>query len=195
MNTRFTKIKNHIFQKLEKELPNYLTYHSLEHTKYVLDKAIYIASKENVSKADMLLLKTAVLYHDIGYTKSHENHEAVGCEMARKELPDFNYSQKEINTICGMIMATKIPQQPKTLLEEIIADADLEYLGTKHFDTVSEFLYKEVKHFRPDLTRDEWNSIQILFMEKHQYHTKFCKRYKTYRKKKHMEVLKNNMDN
>lgn len=190
MHKRFEKIKAHVFQKLKNELPTYLTYHSLEHTKYVLDRAIFIASKENVSKHDMLLLKTAVLYHDIGYTKSHKEHEAVGCEIAREELPDFNYSKEEIDVICGMIMATKIPQEPKTLLEEIIADADLEYLGTKHFDTVSEFLYKELKHFRPDLTRDEWNSLQIQFMENHQYYTKFCRHYKAPRKQKHIEELK-----
>lgn len=190
MHERFEKIKAHVFQKLKNELPTYLTYHSLEHTKYVLDRAIFIASKENVSKHDMLLLKTAVLYHDIGYTKSNKEHETVGCEMAREELPGFNYSKEEIDVICGMIMATKIPQQPKTLLEEIIADADLEYLGTKHFDTVSEFLYKEVKHYRPDLTRDEWNTLQIQFMEQHQYFTKFCRQYKSYRKQKHIEELK-----
>ena len=49
--------------------------------------------------------------------------------MAKEELPKFGLSEKDIELICGMIMATKIPQNPKTKLEKIIADADLEYLG------------------------------------------------------------------
>ena len=76
---------------------------------------------------------------------------------------------------------------------KILADADLEYLGTRHFDVVSEFLYKEIKHFRPDLTREEWNQIQIYFMENHRYHTYFCKKYKAFRKQKHIVELKNRL--
>jgi len=190
MHTDFETIKAHVFQHLEKNLPDFLTYHSIEHTRYVLEKVIYISSKENVSKSDLLLLKVAALYHDIGFTITHLDHEEIGCGIARKELSAFNFSANEIDIICGMIMATKIPQQPKTHLEEILADADLEYLGTRHFDTVGEFLYKEVKHYKPDLTRDQWNQIQINFMENHKYHTKFCRKYKAFREQQHLAKLK-----
>lgn len=193
MHSSFKAIYKHVIQVLENQLPDYLTYHSVEHTRYVLDRVIYIASKEGVSKNDLFLLKVASLYHDMGFTKNHIDHEAIGCKIARNELPGFGLSDKEINLICGMIMATEIPQQPKTHLEEILADADLEYLGTRHFNVVSEYLYNEIKHFRPDLTRKEWNQIQVFFMENHQYHTKFCKRYKAFRKQKHIAELKNRL--
>lgn len=189
MRADFNKIKAHVFQKLEENLPGYLTYHSVEHTKYVLEKVIYISSKENVSKADLFLLKVAALYHDIGFTVTHLDHEAVGCSIARIELSVFNFSEKEIDIICGMIKATKIPQQPKTHLEKILADADLEYLGTKHFEVVSNYLYEEIKHFNPYLTLKEWNEIQIKFIQKHHYFTKFCKHYKAHRKIKNLEKL------
>ena len=191
MQTSFKTIYNHVIKVLKNQLPEYLTYHSVEHTLYVLNRAIYIASKENISRHDLFLLKVATLYHDIGFIKNHIDHEKIGCRIARNELPKFGFSYKEINLICGMIMATEIPQKPQTHLEKILADADLEYLGTRHFDVVSEYLYEEIKHFRPDLTRKEWNQIQIYFMENHQYHTKFCKRYKGFRKQKHIEELKN----
>ena len=191
MLANFNKIKTHAFSILEENLPDYLTYHSIEHTKYVLEKVVYIASKEEVSKADLFLLKVAALYHDMGFIVTHVEHESIGCDMARKELPDFGFSKDEIETICGMIVATRIPQQPKTHLEEILADADLEYLGTRHFKTVSELLYHELKHYNPKLTRAEWNGIQANFMEKHEYHTKFCKHYKRFRKQKHLEEVKN----
>lgn len=194
MKSSFSTIQNQVLKTLEDKLPNYLKYHSVEHTKYVLEKAIYIASKEHVSGHDLFLLKIAALYHDIGFTKSNIEHEAIGCDIARNELQKYGISGEDVDIICGMIMATKIPQNPKTHLEKILADADLEYLGTKHFKTVSELLYKELKHYNPNLTRSEWNSIQINFIESHQYHTKFCRRYKSFRKEKHLEELKKQID-
>ncbi|MBO6880107.1 MULTISPECIES: HD domain-containing protein [Winogradskyella] len=189
MKVPFKKIQAHVFELLEKNLPSYLTYHSVEHTRYVLEKVIYIASKENISKSDLLLLKIAALYHDVGFIKSHENHEEIGCEIASKDLKGFHFSTEDIDSVCGMIMATKIPQDPKNHLEEILADADLEYLGTKHFFSVSELLYKELKYFNKELTPQEWYNIQVDFINNHTYHTNYCKHYKSFRKYKNLEKL------
>ena len=182
MKITFEEIYTHVTDTLIRELPTYLTYHNIAHTLYVLQRVIFIAEKSGVSKSDLELLKIAALYHDIGFIKTHVNHEVVGCEIARKELKAYHFSEVSIAIICGMIMATKIPQQPHTLLEQILADADLEYLGTKHFNSVSEKLYQEMIHYNASLTRDEWNAIQVKFITSHHYHTAFCKQYKTHRK-------------
>ena len=187
MKAKFEKIYKHVTDTLSRDLPVHLTYHSIDHTLYVLDRAIFIAKRSGVSKQNIELLKIAALYHDIGFIKTHVNHEEIGCEIARKYLKAYNFSQEDIATICKLIMATKIPQQVNTLLEKIIADADLEYLGTKHFNSVSEKLYQEMKHYNPSLTRDEWNAIQVKFMKNHNYHTAFCRQYKTHRKLKNLK--------
>lgn len=190
MKPSFSAIEKHVFKILKDKLPKHLSYHSVDHTKYVLEKAINIASKEGVFGKNLFLLKVAALYHDIGFMKSNIEHEENGCNIARKELPKFGISNKDIDTICGMITATKIPQEPKTHLEKILADADLEYLGTKHFQTVNELLFQELKYYNPNLSRDEWRDIQINFLENHQYHTRFCKQYKRFRKQRHLKSLK-----
>ena len=190
MRASFSTIKSHVLGILKNKLPDFLTYHSINHTLYVLDRVEYIATREKVSKEDLFLLKVATLYHDIGFIKTRVEHEQIGCGIVRKELPDLGFNEKEIDLICGMIMATRIPQQPKTLLEEILADADLEYLGTRHFEKVGELLYQELKHYNPNLTRQEWNDIQISFMQSHNYHTRFCKRYKSFRKQNNLDKLK-----
>ncbi len=124
----FIKAKKYIFERLENELPRQYHYHCIEHTKDVLSAAKRIAKKEGINGDDLLLLKTAILYHDAGFIIQNQNHEQIGCRIARKILPSCNYNSEQINTICGMIMATKIPQQPHNLLEKIICDADLDYL-------------------------------------------------------------------
>ena len=78
--------------------------------------------------------------HDAGFTQTYAGHEDVSCEMAKTLLPQFDFSQEEIDRVVGMIQATKIPQKPKNLLEKILADAALLYLGTMRFKKVGDTL-------------------------------------------------------
>src|SRR5437763_1146041 len=106
---RYDKAKKFILEKLKTELPQNLYYHGLHHVLDVLGAADLLGEKENIPARDMELLRIAVLFHDSGYTINSTNHEKLGCEIARKHLPAFNYTEEEINSICGMIMATKFP--------------------------------------------------------------------------------------
>lgn len=187
----FKKIYDHVLSILNANLPSYLTYHNTDHTFYILENAIYIASKESVTASDLCLLKIAALFHDTGFIYNYDTHEEKSCEIAIRELKKFSVSDDDIDIICNIIRATKIPQNPKTILEKILADADLEYLATKNFKTVGDKLFEELKHFKPQLTRKEWNAIQIKFLKNHHYHTSFCKRYKEHRKQKNLELLLN----
>ncbi len=182
------KLYHDITSYLKEHLPGGLSYHSVEHTKYVFERVTYIASKEDVDVHHLHLLQIAALFHDIGFIKQRIDHEDVGCVIAREWLKN-DLTAKEIDVVCGMIMATKIPQSPKTKYENILADADLEYLGTTYFEQVGELLYLELKYENDGLTRERWNDIQIGFISKHKYHTKFCRRYKEFRKRKNLAGL------
>lgn len=186
----YKAIESRVLNILEVKLPSYLTYHCLEHTIYVVEKSEYIAKKQGVSRKKIYLLKIAALFHDIGFISTYAEHEKKSCSIAKKELKSFDFNQKEIDLICGMIMATKIPQQPTTELENIIADADLEYLATNKFLETGNLLYNELKHFNKDLTLKKWNKIQISFISDHQFHTKYCRQYKERWKQKNLDYIK-----
>ena len=94
--------------------------------------------------------------------------------MARENLPEYGYSTTEIDIICGIIMATKIPQTPGTKLEQILADADLEYLGTESFEIKSDSLFRELQSLNPLMTKEKWDQMQVSFLQKHNYFTRFC---------------------
>lgn len=185
----FKKIQNHVVEILIEGLPPYLTYHCVDHTLYVLNRAEYIGIKEKIGKEDMFLLKVASLYHDIGFIHHSQNHEDLSCEIAQKELKVFEFHDGEIDKICGMIQATCIPQKPQNHLENILADADLEYLATNRFFPVADRLYRELLHFNPELTLEEWNNIQVKFISSHHYHTRYCRQYKERFKQKNLKKL------
>jgi predicted metal-dependent HD superfamily phosphohydrolase len=182
-------MKTFVIDLLKSKIPPSYYYHSYEHTLYVVDKAIEIATAENCSQKEIDLISAAALWHDTGFTKTYNNHEKEGCNLAKQYLPQYGYSDIDINQICGMIMATEIPQSPKNKLEEIIADADLEYLGTKDATEKAEHLFKEWKYLDPSLTRDKWNEKQISFLKAHHYFTKFCKENKEQAKTAYLQKL------
>ena len=103
---KYDQLYTFVITELESKLGENLSYHNVLHTKKVLENSIYIGEKENISEHDLTLLKTAALLHDVGFLESHLNHEALGCDFARKHLPEFNYAPKDIEAICEMIMAT-----------------------------------------------------------------------------------------
>lgn len=187
--TPFKTIAEHVFNRLEKELSGKLTYHCIDHTRYVIKIATEIGVYEDVSPHNLLLLQTAALYHDVGFVKVYKGHEEVSCEIAREELERFDYDKEDIDLICGMIMATRIPQSPKNHLEEILADADLEYLGTDLFESIGNTLFKELKFINPEFTIEQWNDIQINFMQQHHYFTDFCKKERGPKKQDNLNKL------
>lgn len=183
------KAEKYIFRKLKKELPKYLYYHSIGHVKDVLNAAVNLAKVEKISETDFQLLKIAVLLHDSGFTITVKNHEKSGCHIAKEILPQFGFTQNQIKKICGMIMATKIPQTPHNQLEEIICDADLDYLGRNDYDTISQQLYMEI-NIKKTLDQIGWLKMQISFLEKHQYFTATAIKMRTRKKSKTLEKLK-----
>lgn len=160
-----------ILHKLQVELPAHLTYHNANHTLDVYNAANRIALQEGVAPENRKLLLTAACYHDSGFLISAEEHEEHSCNIAREILPGFGYTGAELITICGLIRATKIPQLPNNHLEQILADADLDYLGRDDFWPISDQLYQELLFTGKINNKQEWNPVQLRFMEAHRFFT------------------------
>lgn len=183
--------KKFILQKLRNELSDKLYYHGLHHTLDVLLVAKQLCDSEGILGNEKKLVQTAALFHDCGFVKNiHNGHEAEGCKIARQYLPEFAYSLPEIDTICSMIMATKIPQTPNNLLEKIICDADLDYLGRPDFYTIGRTLYHELGAYHLIDDEKTWNRLQVSFLSNHQFFTKTNKEHRESVKIKYLMELK-----
>ncbi|RYU94964.1 HD domain-containing protein [Emticicia agri] len=191
----FEKAEAYVFDKLEDSLSATLFYHGVHHTIDVCKAVLQIAIAEGINdKETLLLLQTAALYHDSGFISTYKGHEEESCRLARLSLPDFDYSDEEIETICSLIMTTKIPQNAHTHLEKIMADADLDYLGREDFWPISDSLYEELKEREMVTDRNSWNKLQIQFLESHHYWTDTANQWRTPNKLKRIEELKAKME-
>lgn len=172
MTLDFEAAKKYAIDRLERELSPLLVYHSLWHTTDdVVLATIRLADLENVRGEDRVLLVTAAFYHDIGFLKIRVGHEDASIEMAREALPQYGYQPHQIDTIAGIIHATQLPQSPHNLLEQILADADLDALGRDDFFVRNQLLRQELDNYGIPATEDEWDEIQLSFLEGHHYFT------------------------
>lgn len=170
----FGAAEKHIKALLEAEMPK-LPYHNIEHIYDVLNSAMVIAASEHIDDDQVKLLRLAALFHDAGFIHSAKDHEAKSAEMARNVLPSFGLTPDHIEVISKMILATRLPQSPTILLEKILCDADLDYLGRTDFYNIGNKLFAELQAQGAVETEREWNLVQKTFLESHKYHTDFSK--------------------
>lgn len=168
----FEGVKKYVIGRLQKELNPDLCYHSLDHTLDVLEAAERLAALEHVNGNDLILLKTGALFHDLGFVEVYDGHETVSIRLAHEVLPGFGYSASQIRKVEGLIRCTEVPQHPTTHLQEIMADADLDYLGREDAFLTSQKLQYEWKKFGMISSLREWHEKQLAFLKSHKYFTK-----------------------
>lgn len=172
----FEQMTTQVLEAL-KGLDPYLTYHCIGHTLDVVREAERIAGEEGISdERSIFLLKIAALYHDTGFLRTYAGHEAASCAIFLEDAAGFGLTEGEKETIQGLIMATRVPQQPHSLLERIICDADLDYLGRSDFVTIGDTLRREFLHYGIVKDDADWERLQLKFLENHKYHTSSSQR-------------------
>lgn len=186
----YLKLRRKALEILNSQLPPDLYYHDVEHTLDVLNVVNQYIKRIKIDTTSAYLLKIAGLLHDIGFTAVRINHEEKGAEMAEELMFECGFSTESIKIVQGLIRATKIPQTPKTELEKILCDSDLDYLGRKDFYDISNKLYKELRASSLVSNEIEWNKLQIKFLEAHIYHTEFAKKNRQPKKEKRISEIK-----
>lgn len=193
----FEAAKQYALHRLENELAADLFYHSLRHTKdKVLPAVIRLATMMNIGQEERILLEVAACYHDIGFIVQREEHEQIGSDIVRQILPRFDFTPAQIEQIVGLIMATRVPQSPHNVLEEIMADADLDVLGREHdFWLRNKDLRSELAAYGEVLTDAEWYLRQSTFLQEHDYFTPAAQALRYAGKQKHINQLKDKLSN
>lgn len=185
------KLKALIFDELSRKLSPHLHFHDVAHTRDdVLPAVEYLAQLKSVSGNELLLLQTAALFHDLGYLERYDNNEPLAVARAWEILPAYDYQPEQIEIIAGIIMKTAMPQQPETVLEQIMCDGDMDSLGRMDFWVLSNKLCKELEYFRQKIKPRDWLSFQVNFLESHSYFTQEARQLRNAGKAENIRKLR-----
>ena len=167
-------------------------YHNFTHTVEVVKITEEIANALAVKEEDKEMLLIAAWFHDIGYTERCKGHEEVGIRMVTDFLKENGYPKEKIETVSSLINATKMPRNPKNLLEEIICDADLYHLGTNQFDAKGELFREELeKQNGSKIQEKDWLENNLDFFKQHKFYTTYAKdRFETQKNINYIKIQK-----
>jgi class 3 adenylate cyclase len=186
----FQHMRRDILNRLKALMPEELVYHDIHHMLNVEKAAVRFAKLEGLDDDSILLLRTAVLYHDAGFILRYHENEEFAVLLAQYNLPKFGYSKEQIHLISQIIKATAIQNEPNTLLEKIMCDADHDYLGRADYFNVSKKLRFELENFGQCMTDIEWIDFQLNYLEnKHRFFTNTAKNIRLQGKKARIAEL------
>lgn len=169
----------------------HLSFHNITHTHEVVEAARQMGRYYKLSERDMTIVTIAAYFHDTGYCgKGRENHESRSAELAEKFLISQEADPDFIQAVKQCVLATRLPQSPQNLLEEIVCDADLFHLGNEWFSTRDKLMRKEMEEAGCPIDKSQWRKGTIQMMENHRYHTAYCRERLEERKRKNIEALR-----
>ena len=87
-------------------------------------------------------------------------------------------------------MVTKVVSKPANLLQSIIRDADLEYIGSSDFKKISEYLKKEWLACGVVDNEANFYKIQYEFLLKHNFYTAYMQEIGSKQKKENIIYAK-----
>lgn len=186
----FGAAKTYVLTRLTRELPETLFYHSIWHTRdEVLPQVDWLIEREQLTGRAHLWVRTAALYHDVGFVRSSVDHERISARIATQSLPHFGYTPSDIQAITRIIMATQLPQSAHTLPEMILADADLDVLGRRDFFTRNQLLRAELAASDTVFSDETWLSTQLDLLRNHRYFTDSARTLRQAGKLRNIEKL------
>ena len=187
--------ENYACSLLTEKSPNQNVYHNLNHTKEVVAAVVEISNGEKISEEELEIVTIAAWFHDLGYIEKTTGHEEISAMFASGFLADLNFNSGKIDEVVGCILATRVPQEPKEHIQQIICDADLSHFGrdwfiqrNNLFRTESEF-YKKKK-----LSNAEFIRTTIEFMRYHQYFTEYAIKHFGPNKEKNILLLQDQLN-
>lgn len=151
-------------------------FHNLDHTQQVVNAVEEIQEYYQLDDNDQFILSLSAWFHDTGFcTGQSEEHEKESIKLAREFLYHRCKDSKVIDQVSSCIQSTHMPQEPLTLVEKIICDADLYHLSTNMFNKKSDCLRKELQnYYNCGISKEEWRQRNIEFLMSHRYFTGYC---------------------
>ncbi len=185
--------KIYVLNLLDKNLPENCLYHDQRHTLDVLKNVDIIGKYVQLGEEDLNLLRICALFHDIGFIESYDEHEVKSTIYATDFLKSKNVDDSIIKQVVDAILATKVPQNPKDKISEILCDADLMYLSSKaeYFDYAELLRLEWLKTERRRFNKEEFYLYSLDFFATHQYHTSYGKRVLNPRKEETAAMIRN----
>ena len=181
---------NYVSKLIKEKLPESIEFHTIEHAKCVVDNAVFIGENSGLTKDEINIVKLCAWFHDTGYILKTEGHEAESAKIAGEFLTSKGVDEEIISQVKNSILATRVPQQPETLISKVLCDADLMHLSEdNYFERIEKMREEWVNISKKKISKRKFHSKSVKFFQTHEFHTDFAKKELQPKKAKNLQLL------
>ncbi len=173
---RLVDLEEFILAKLETELDKNLYFHNFEYSRHLYEYGGLLAKAADLDPEETMLTQTAALMLNTGYSGGYQNQENRSAEYARNILKEYNYSEKQITIISNLILSSKWPPEPKNMLEMVLYDIKMEYIGRADYVKLYKLLFLEQNHYLKSVDVNTFKKQQEEIIQKYQFFTESARR-------------------
>jgi adenylate cyclase len=173
---RLTDLEELVFPKLEAELHRNLYFHNSEYARHIYEHSELLAKAADLDLEEILLIRTAALLLNVGFTGGYENQENRSAEYARNILPEYNYSEKQIAVISNLILSSKWPPEPVNMMEMVLYDTKMEFIGRADYIRLYKLLFLEQNQYTKSIDVNEFKRKQLEIIQQYLFFTESARR-------------------
>jgi len=181
---------NYVSKLIKEKLPESIEFHTIEHAKCVVDNAVFIGENSGLTKDELNIVKLCAWFHDTGYIIKSVGHEEESAKIAGEFLTSKDVDEEIISQVKNSILATRVPQQPETLISKVLCDADLMHLSEdNYFERIEKMREEWINISKKKISKRKFHSKSVKFFQTHEFHTDFAKKELQPKKAKNLQLL------
>ena len=170
---KYITLKEQVLDLLQQKFPeDKHFYRGATHTINALQVVEEYIDNMRLGTYEAQILRLGVLMRDLGELNQIENGED-GIALVKKLMAESGFTFVQTKVVADLVKAARHPHRPTNLLERIICDVDMEYLGREDHEQASEMFFQELYRNSMVSSREEWDQWQQELLETHQYHTPY----------------------
>ena len=186
---RLGDLEERVFEGILINLPETLHFHGLGYARKVYNQSFLLCRSEEIEQEERLLVRTAALMLYTGFTQEYHNFQNRSSVICREILPEFKYSDTQIDQICNLIMATKKPFNPNNRLEKILIDAKMEFIGRPDYTSQIKLLFQEQRENGSKINGQQFKKQQLELLFEFQFYTVAAQRMREVSGNEQMSML------
>jgi len=147
-------------------------FHHYSRTMNIVRNCDALAVSMNLGKQELKLAHLAAWFLELGYSKDYHDYQAKSVELAREYFKTKELEEGIFERIEECILSTRVPQQPVSVISQLVCDASMYHLAEKDAVQHADALRAEYDAIaKTAFTDEEWLNENIRMLSNHFYFT------------------------
>ena len=170
---KYITLKEQVLDLLQLKFPEDRHYfRGASHTINALSVVEEYIDNMRLGTYEAQILRMGVLMRDLAELNTIE-HGEDGIELVKKTMSDAGFTFVQTKVVSDLVKSSRRPHRPTNLLERIICDVDMEFLGREDHEEANEMFFQELLKNSLVSSREEWEQWQQDMLENYKYHTPY----------------------